>query len=147
MNPPTNGGAKTAADLMAANPVSLSDTGTVPQAIAFLAGRGLNAAPVIDEAGHPVGVLSCTDILIHALCRKAGGEAPRARDLMTPTVFCVRPETPAAEAAEQLARLKVHQLFVVDQAGVLVGVLTALDLLRHLYAATTIPESKSAQVR
>jgi predicted transcriptional regulator len=28
--------------------------------------------------------------------------------------------------------LKVHRLFVVDAAGVLVGVISALDVLRHL---------------
>jgi predicted transcriptional regulator len=28
--------------------------------------------------------------------------------------------------------LKVHRLFVVDRAGVLIGVISALDVLRHL---------------
>jgi CBS domain-containing protein len=28
--------------------------------------------------------------------------------------------------------LKVHRLFVVDQSGLLIGVISALDVLRHL---------------
>ena len=52
---------------------------------------------------------------------------------MTPAVLCGRPETPAREVAEQLARLKVHQQYVADQAGVLVGVTSTLDFLRHLH--------------
>jgi hypothetical protein len=29
--------------------------------------------------------------------------------------------------------LKVHRLFVVEQSGVLIGVISALDVLRHLH--------------
>jgi predicted transcriptional regulator len=31
-----------------------------------------------------------------------------------------------------MLKLKVHRLFVVDENGVLVGVISALDILRHL---------------
>jgi CBS domain-containing protein len=128
-------GVKTAADLMTPDPVSLNDTDTAREAVAFLTERGFGAAPVIDEAGRPVGVLSGTDLLSHALGQGGAGGDARVRDLMTPTVLSVRPETPAREAAEQLARLKVHQLYVVDRAGVLIGVLSRLDLLRHLHTS------------
>jgi CBS domain-containing protein len=150
---------RTAADLMTPNPVSLSASDTVPEIIAFLADRGVSAAPVIDEAGRPIGVVSRTDILLHDrerlappatapdyyhqadLTAPAGGPgaaalgkgtAACARDLMTPAVFSVKPDTPALQVAEQLVELNVHRLFVVDDDGVLVGVITALDLLRHL---------------
>jgi CBS-domain-containing membrane protein len=125
-------GARTAADLMTPDPVSVSDADTAGEAVAFLTERGFGAAPVIDEAGRPVGVLSGTDLLVHALGQGGAVGGARVRDLMTPSVLCVRPETPAREVAEQLARLKVHQLYVVDQAGVLVGVISTLGLLRHL---------------
>jgi CBS-domain-containing membrane protein len=120
-------GARTGADLMIPNPVSLGDADTAREAIAFLTGREFGAAPVIDEAGRAVGVLSASDLLIHVLARGgAAGDAP-VRELMTPTVLCVRPE-----AAAQLARLKAHQLYVVDGAGALVGVLSTPGLLRQL---------------
>jgi CBS domain-containing protein len=47
-------------------------------------------------------------------------------------VLCVCPETPAAEVVDQMLRLNVHRLFVVDEDGVLVGVVSATDVLRHL---------------
>jgi CBS domain-containing protein len=34
--------------------------------------------------------------------------------------------------AEQMVALNVHRLFVVSRDGILVGVISALDLLRHL---------------
>ena len=58
-------GARTAADLMTPNPMSIRHSATVSDAANFLAARGISAAPVIDEAGRPVGVVSSTDILIH----------------------------------------------------------------------------------
>src|SRR4051812_2046271 len=58
-------GRLTAADLMTANPVSLRATLTAREALAFLLDRGITGAPVTDEAGRPLGVLSQTDLLVH----------------------------------------------------------------------------------
>jgi len=47
-------------------------------------------------------------------------------------VFSVSPDTPAAKVIEDMVGLKVHRLFVVDDGGILVGVISALDVMRHL---------------
>jgi CBS domain-containing protein len=153
--------AKTAADLMTPNPVSLRDVATVREAVTLLTDKGFSAAPVIDQAGRPVGVLSRADILVHDRekvdylepipefydktdLKTEEGEAlkegfqvekadyARVRDIMTPVVFAVTPETSAAKAVEDMVGWKVHRLFVVGHDGVLVGVISALDVLRHL---------------
>jgi CBS domain-containing protein len=51
---------------------------------------------------------------------------------MTPAVFSVRLTTPAAKVVEQMRELDVHRLYVVDEDGTLVGVVSAVDILRHL---------------
>src|SRR5260370_21744359 len=51
--------------LMESHPVSIEETATVREAVAFLVDKGFSAAPVIDSAGRPVGVLSRADILVH----------------------------------------------------------------------------------
>jgi len=56
--------ADTAADLLTPNPLSISQNATVKEAVAFLTDKGFSAAPVIDEAGRPVGVLSRADIVV-----------------------------------------------------------------------------------
>jgi CBS domain-containing protein len=152
--------AETAADLMVSNPMSIRGDATVREAIEALTDHGFSAAPVIDEAGRPIGVLSRADILVHDRERGAktgaaayyeqadlttgAGERLGAgfhveavdttlvRDIMTPAVFSARPSTPAASVAEQMVELKVHRLYVVEEDGTLVGVVSALDLLRHL---------------
>ena len=148
--------AATAADLMTPNPASIRDAATVSEAIRFLTGKGFSAAPVIDSAGRPVGVLSRADILVHEREREDSGKtapeyydrfeltssstlaepavsgATLVRDIMTPAVFSVGPETSTRRVIEDMVALKVHRLFVVDTDGILVGVISALDILRHL---------------
>jgi CBS-domain-containing membrane protein len=152
-------GRLTAEDLMTENPVSIRESLTAREALGFLLDRGISAAPVTDEAGHPVGVISQTDLLVHD--REAvehlappeyesgrpfgprdweGFQIERAdgtcvRDLMTPAVFAVNPKAPARRIVEQMCELGVHRLYVVDGGGVLVGVISSLDLLRSLRPA------------
>jgi CBS domain-containing protein len=151
--------ARTAADLMTHNPLSIRENATVHEAVAFLVDRNVSGAVVIDDAGRPVGVLSQSDVLIHDRERveyvevagevESGAPFPRSAwdgfhvekvdvtpvsDLMTPAVFCVALDAPAEEVVGQMCALKVHRLFVVDDQGVLVGVISALDVVRHLLA-------------
>jgi CBS-domain-containing membrane protein len=53
---------------------------------------------------------------------------------MTPAVFSVTADTLAAKVIEEMVRMNVHQLFVVDEHGTLVGSVSALDVLRRLHA-------------
>jgi CBS domain-containing protein len=150
-----------AEDLMTPNPVSIRATARIREAVAVLTDKGISAAPVIDEAGRPIGVLSRSDILVHD--REKVDYVPRVpeyyhkadlaaagtpvlppdlkiekvdgslvRDIMTPAVFSVAPNTPARRVVSDMVALKVHRLFVVEPGGVLVGVISALDVLRML---------------
>jgi CBS domain-containing protein len=147
--------ARTAADLMAPNPLSLRADATAVEALQFFTHKGITAAPVIDEAGHPIGVLSRSDLLVHqreiTVQAPAGAgyyqdinlDAPRKQppttdrpvtvaDLMTPAVFSVAPDTPVRRIVEEMLALHVHRMFVVDEGGFLVGVVSAMDVLRNL---------------
>src|SRR5262249_32702749 len=142
--------ARTAAELMMPNPVSIRDCASIADAVRFLTDKGFSAAPVINDRGRPVGVISRADIMVFDRERN-GSFAPyfddnglplsgvipngvvdaenvRVTDVMTPVVFTVGPEAAAEEAIEEMVRLRVHRLFVVDSAGTLVGVISALDV-------------------
>jgi CBS domain-containing protein len=153
--------AETAAALMTPDPLSIRADATVREAVAFLTDKGFSAAPVIDKAGRPVGVLSRADIIVYdrekveylepvpeyydkGTLATATGESlgegfqvektdcVRVRDIMTPVVFSVTPDTRARKVVEDMLALKVHRLFVVSSDGVLIGVVSALDVLKHL---------------
>jgi len=160
MSPPTLRG-EFASDLMRPNPVSIRHDATVQEATALLTDKGFSAAPVIDRAGRPVGVVSRFDVLVHdrekleyvpagpnfyeaeelAHAQEKLGrngfevvnvDRTRVKDIMTPIVFSVSPETPARNVIKEMLKLRVHRLFVVGPDGVLVGVISATDILQHL---------------
>jgi CBS domain-containing protein len=126
--------ADTARDLMTPGPYSIADTDTVEQAAKFLTDRGFGAAVVIDEAGHPLGVVTKTDLLVHVRELASGSkkEPGTVREVMTPAVFSVREETNARSVIEQMIALNVHHLFVTDTAGVVVGVISPFDVIKRL---------------
>jgi CBS domain-containing protein len=121
---------RTAAELMTPNPVSIRRASSIREAAAFLTGRGISAAPVIDEAGRPVGVVSRSDILARHPAADAAFTPVHA--VMTPAVFCIWPDAPAAKVVEKMVGLGIRRLFVVDDSDVLIGVISAFDVLRTL---------------
>lgn len=142
--------ARTAEELMIPNPISIRAEAGISEAIALFTEKGITAAPVIDEAGHPIGVVSRSDLLVHQ-CEAdkhrdeyfyaptfdtqdvaRPGMHGTVADLMTPAVFGVAPDTPAQRVISDMVGLHVHRLFVVDRAGVLVGVISAMDVLKCL---------------
>jgi len=147
-----------ATELMTPNPGSLREDASVRDAVRFLTDKGYSAAPVINDAGRPVGVLSRADILVHdretaEFLTPAPGEPKlpppvdkaRVRDIMSPFVLVVDPDTHADAVAREMVAFRVHRLFVVDGNGVLIGVISALDLLRHMQPAAAALAAGTAE--
>ncbi|MEI7685566.1 MAG: CBS domain-containing protein [Planctomycetota bacterium] len=147
-----------AAEIMAPNPISIAANANVQEALMLLTDKNISAAPVIDDAGRAVGVISRSDLLVHdrEAGRKVGpasGEYPAegdnarrilegyqvetidratVEDIMTPAVFSVRPDTPVSKVVSEMIGLHVHRIFVTDDDGTLIGVISTMDLLKRL---------------
>lgn len=151
--------AETAADLMTKDPIMVRDDLTIRGAATFLIAEEISAAPVIDGGGCVVGVVSHTDIVRHdsdgshgsgpdaayyydlqlrcppalrELVHGMKSDVVRVRDVMSPVVFKVSARDSAVTVVAEFLALKVHRLFVVDDSAKLVGVISALDVMRHL---------------
>ncbi|MDF3301507.1 CBS domain-containing protein [Streptomyces tropicalis] len=112
----------------------------------LLADNGVTAVPVIDDTGRPVGVVSEADLLSQVAAQPdpagllpppdAAGRGPArvdgatAEELMSAPAVCARPEWTVVEAARLMEAHRVKRLPVVDEAGVLVGIVSRGDLLR-----------------
>lgn len=142
-----------AADVMATNPKSIGRKASIRDLAVFFRTHGIHTAPVIDEAGRPLGVVTRTDLLEYWGCRRdqlwslVNGEPtcnstnagiyhrvadPTVVQIMTPVVFCVPVDAPIAKIVETILALEVRCLFVTDEDGVLVGVVSVFDLLRSI---------------
>ena len=138
--------ADTAADLMTRNPVAIRQEASLQEAAGLMLDKDVSALPVLNESGRPVGVLSRTDIVRRFREAAEAGTVPRSsasavrvRDVMTAALLSVSPSMTALEVVAQMLGLgNVHQLFVVDDAGALVGVISARDVLRRLRRLETV---------
>lgn len=123
-------------DLMTTSPVSVRHNATLREAAALLGGRRIGAVPVVNDAGHAVGVLSQFDVL---LAVSAGLIGAPVREVMTASVIAVPAHTLALDALDYMVRHMVHRVFVVDDANVPIGVVSMTDLSRGLAAVWSAP--------
>lgn len=63
----------------------------------------------------------------------------RARDLMTPDVFTVSPDDDVLAAQELVYDKNIRHVPVVDDQGMLVGLVSDRDLLRRAVSSTDLP--------
>ena len=150
----------TAVDVMTPNPKSIDHTAKVRETAEVLQKNGIHIAPVIDAAGRPIGVVSRTDLLDYwgrrrdRLAAMAAGESSQAsadlpgdeltvREIMTPVVFSVPINAPIAKIVQKMLALEVRCLFVTDEGGVLVGVISVFDLLRTPMEVRDLTDKRS----
>lgn len=146
-------------DFMTSPVIVLEDGATLRDAARTLTEAKISGAPVVDHRGLPVGVLSLFDITTYLagldrLAGEPGGfyrqgslrfdmlddEAPEVepteetlvKDVMSPEILSVRPETPLSNVAKRLRAENLHRLFVRNERGELVGVVSTMDLLGAL---------------
>jgi CBS domain-containing protein len=132
--------ASLACDVMTRNPLSINETASVREAAAYLLAKRMSAAPVINEAGRAVGVVSLSDVVRHSAKVDSSSwmDVPVGA-VMNNEVLFVRPGTAIENVIEDLLHCRLKRLFVADENEVLVGVINATDVLRYLKATAAQP--------
>lgn len=100
------------------------------RAVQMLQDHGLSGAPVIDDAGRPVGVLSeerCLRFLVHDAYERA--EDSTVGDAMTAPAPCVHLDTPLTVVAERMVEANTSCVIVLNQQDILVGQVNREDLV------------------
>lgn len=113
----------------------LSGDDDILLALGRLIDEGITGAPVVDEKGHVVGVLSEFDCL-RLLAEGSGGERARGHvsDFMSTTFTAVPPTMDVYYAAGMFLREPANRRFMVIEDEHLVGVITRKDILRAVRA-------------
>jgi len=146
-----------AKDIMTRNVLTVSEEWTVPELARFLTNHSISGAPVTNAEGKLVGVVSVTDIARAADSVTASWVEPATlyhheadlgdddlgslvvevpgdltvSQVMTSVVFQVDSNSKVSQVADTMVRGRIHRVFVIE-AGKIVGVISALDLLRGL---------------
>lgn len=134
-----------------------------------LAANGISGAPVVDESGGVLGVVSQTDLVrarrepspaVPRYHREVDGLAAplgirfddrddeRVERIMTPGAISFDQETPVEKLAEAMLARRVHRV-LITQGDRLAGIVTTMDLLRALVAlsARSSPPARRSRRR
>jgi CBS domain-containing protein len=87
----------------------------------------ISGAPVVDEDGRPIGMVSKTDLLRSNLLRERIVD-----DVMTPLAMALPDDATVSQAAALMASERIHRVVVVSPDGRIVGLVSALDVLRWM---------------
>lgn len=139
-----------ARDIMTTQVVCINSKASVFDAAELLLGAGVSAAPVINDKGTVVGIVSEADLLRRVeigttakkgwLARLVDGEGAaahdfvtahgrRVADVMTREVVTAGEDEPLGKLVDLLERHKIKRIPIVRD-GVLAGVVSRSDLLR-----------------
>ena len=132
----------TVADLMRRDVVTIAPDATVRELTRLLDRHRVSGVPVVDENRRVLGMVSVSDLrwLADWFAGEEWGfgvraraaehlDRKRVRDIMTPDVFGVGPDATVQELALFFARTGLGRA-VVMEGGRLVGIVSAIDLLR-----------------
>ncbi len=138
-----------AAEIMTTGVVTVHPSTHVKDVAALLVARGINAAPVVDERGELVGIVSEADLVMlearpdplrHAIpVRDLGrkSDAPRtAGQVMTRQVIALPEDADVAEVARLMLERRIKQIPIVSGNRV-VGIVSRRDILKVLARSDT----------
>ncbi|MDZ7289076.1 MAG: CBS domain-containing protein [candidate division KSB1 bacterium] len=149
----------TAKDVMNPHVISVPADWTIEELAQFLIDKAITGAPVKDENGKLIGVVSLTDIVRHDSLAEIDLRANEphdyymhgwedrlaaedltsfhvedkpqvtVREIMTPMVFKVNENTSIQEVADTMIGGRVHRL-LVTRGEKIVGIITTMDMLK-----------------
>lgn len=122
--------AATVREIMNAELFSVRPDDSERAALDGLVSLGITAAPVLDEDGHPLGVVSIRDFL-------GDRTGSTAADRMSAPAAVVRQDARISDAARLMGESGYRHLVVVDEAHRAIGMVSALDVVRALVGVPT----------
>lgn len=119
-------------DHMSTSLVTFKPTDSIDHVLDMLTKRKISGAPVVDDFGHLIGVISEVDCLKEIIKGKYSN-TPKFPGLveehMSTNVYTISPEMTLFDAAQKFLELKIRR-FPVLQDGFLVGQISLSDVIR-----------------
>ena len=142
----------TVGDVMTRRPAVAALDTPVREAAALMQSKVVGHLPVVDDAGHLLGIVTDRDLrhaaFVPALADQVGWEphrvkAPRVRDVMSWGPVTAHEDTPLVQAALLMFQRRIGSLPVVTD-GRLVGIVTERDVWNGLRTEQRIEAASEA---
>ncbi|MCI0664202.1 MAG: CBS domain-containing protein [Acidobacteria bacterium] len=124
----------TASDVMIKDVITVRESTPLKEVARLFSERKITGAPVIDEQGKLLGVISETDIIRKTT--SIGAWSPSlAGQIMTKPVVTVAPTDTLQRVCELMFNRRIHRVVVAEQSKI-VGIITTMDILRSIATET-----------
>lgn len=117
------------ADIMTRDVQCVSPDVSATEVARLLRARAVTGLPVVDDAGHPLGIVTQSDV-VWAVAEGEDLLKLDVRALMMHVPFVVSEDAAIEDAARLIVFEGVHRVPVVNADRVVVGILSAMDLVR-----------------
>jgi len=115
-------------EIMQREIVSISPYTTIEQAALLMRDHDVGVLPVV-ENGRAKGILTDRDIVVRGLTSNRANMFSRASDIMTTDLRSCRANDDIEVAVGAMARYQLHRIIVVDDDGLVCGILSLSDLI------------------
>lgn len=149
----------TAWDFMTAEPYSVNIDQTIETVFRLIEDKRISAVPVINDKKQLIGVISKSDLLkflynkvdsaskivasfqgadldlslrevLPEFLKLKDFKSVLVKDVMTKFVYSVNVNAKAEGIMKEMQEKKIHRMYVLDNSGILIGVITTLDVFR-----------------
>ncbi|HEX2933065.1 MAG TPA: CBS domain-containing protein [Candidatus Binatia bacterium] len=117
------------ADVMTRNVVTLRPEQTFAETVNLMSKHSFRHFPVIEPPARLVGVISDRDIL-RGVARIKDWNTSYVHQFMSRDVVAVKPDTKLSHATGTMLSKRINCLPVIDDNGVVCGIITTTDLLK-----------------
>jgi predicted transcriptional regulator len=119
-----------ASDIMIKDVISVSESAPLKEVARMFVERKITGAPVVNDDGELVGVISETDIIRKT--NNIGAWSPStAGQIMTRPAVAVAPDDTLQRVCEMMYNRRIHRV-VVAEGKQIKGILTSMDILRAI---------------
>ena len=115
---------------------------SVAEVVRLMISHHIGCVPVVDARRRPIGMITKFDIVeqLEAFMRSASSGSPvplelaarTADELMMPLAITLEDNATVAHASRMMTTEDLHHVIVVDQGGILVGVVSTKDITRWI---------------
>lgn len=143
-----------ASDVMTREVTTVAPSMHLEELVELLTLKGVSGAPVVNDQGTLVGVVSLSDVAQSSVHRAPHGHYAdfahdlwcaelvdelepvdlrlQVEDIMNENSIDVEADAPLAEVVALILQLRVHRVIVVDKHRQVVGLISTIDLVRLL---------------
>ena len=108
-----------------------SPSDTVQDAARRMVEREIGTLVVVDDLRRPLGIVTDRDLTARCLAPGRDGRRTRLSEVMSNPVVWIHETAEVPKALEEMTRLRVRRLPVIDQGQRLVGIIALDDVIAH----------------